>query len=205
MAGVLAVSIAAFLFAGCGRPGVDTASVSTTSTTSTTSTPTTTTTTIPRPVVSIKYWCEFLITLEHYRGGVDECVADRDVLRQIPTSAEEVEADSAYWLLYWEAENACFEDLKREAYLLRGSPYSFSVKRDDPSVRSCASKRMTDIKFNLLLEEFGVTELFGILLQLENSKPAQPDGGYVIDGDVYNDPWGLDYRNDSSDVYGDGR
>ena len=33
----------------------------------------------------------------------------------------------------------------------------------------------------------------------------EPGVTYRIDGDVYNDPFGLDYQNDASDVFGDGR
>ena len=33
----------------------------------------------------------------------------------------------------------------------------------------------------------------------------EPGVTYRIDGDVYNDPFGLDYKNDASDVFGDGR
>lgn len=33
----------------------------------------------------------------------------------------------------------------------------------------------------------------------------QRRGGYVINGQIYNDPYGLDFRNDEKDFYGDGR
>jgi hypothetical protein len=186
LAGVLAVSIAALLFAGCAGAGAGAGDTQSN-----------------EPVVEINTWCNFLKAVEALYIGIESCLIDQDLRESLPTSEQELEEDSLYYLIRFGAVTKCFEDLKRAEQRngYDGSP----VELDSSKVRSCARNRMEDLKFALRMEAYGVNELAGLIGQVDGVEPERPDGGWLINGDVYNDPWGLDYRNDPTDVYGDGR
>jgi hypothetical protein len=196
LAGVLAVSIAAMLFAGCGGgsdfpnpyPSVGGSEARS-----------------GEPVVDVETWCQFLYAGEALYMPIESCLIDEDVRKSLPRSQEQVEGDMQYYLIRFGFIKECFENMKR-AEAANGRVYgSPPLERDSVRVRNCAKNAIDDLKLRLamgIISGFNESQYFD---QLEGTKPPQRDGGYLIDGDIYNDPWGLDYRNDSSDVYGDGR
>jgi hypothetical protein len=186
LAGVLAVSIAALLFAGCGGGDDGLSSLRATAAGGSDAKSS-------EPVINIETWCDFLDATVALYISIESCLIDEDIRKSMPTTQERVDDLSRYYLVRLNVVNMC--------YLRLGGAY----ERDSSKVRSCTKSELENLKWALLMEKYGVNDFLELFGALDGVNPAKRDGGYLIDGDIYNDPWGLDYRNDSSDVYGDGR
>jgi hypothetical protein len=153
--------------------------------------------------ISIEVYCRYLIDVDRYHGTHADCLTDPDVARLLPSDEEDMYFEVVADAMRSQAEDHCFARLSEEAAALRGYEgyRSGVVEQDDVAVQSCVEDQMLRIKGDLIAYIAGidVAALTGIP-QDDSSRAA-----WIIDGVPYNDPWGLDYKNDSEDTFGDGR
>ena len=128
-------------------------------------------------------WCSYQIELRgraSYRWkSIDECVKK-----------------------YWEEDTNLHEEYADLDELFQAIGVDLALRQ------YCEDE---NIEYNYCKTLVAVSGLASQLLpmyELQDSRSWRSSGyqnTYVIDGQVYNDPFGIDYKNSPNDVYGDGR
>jgi len=134
-------------------------------------------------------WCEYSIERDAVRNAsVDECVRDiRSRGVSVPDSPEKLRQ---YIVLEQLISRSCD----------RQSGVYESLEQCKSAVTSSLSQALSD--------EVSSTDFLVSFAMSSGALTDSPNGcgsTWNISGKTYNDPWGLDYKNDSNDCYGDGR
>ena len=134
-------------------------------------------------------WCEYSIERDAVQNSnVDECVRElRSQGVSVPDSPEKLRQ---YIVLEQLIIRSC--DRQKGVYE--------SLEQCKSAVTSSLSQALSD--------EVSSTDFLVSLAMSSGALTDSPNGcrsTWNIGGKTYNDPWGLDYKNDSNDCYGDGR
>lgn len=133
-------------------------------------------------------WCEYVIEADSTSGTVSQCA---DELR---TRGAWVPESPAQLREYIVLDQLIFRVCERDA-----DQYE-SIEQCRSSVKTTLAQSLDDGNPSLdLLISVGMAT--GALSEM----PGGCGSTWRINGQIYNDPWGVDFKNDSSDCYGDGR
>jgi hypothetical protein len=128
-------------------------------------------------------WCSYQIELGErasYRWkSIDECVNE-----------------------YWTQRSNLHEDYADLDELYQAIGFDMALRQ------YCEVENLEYNYCKTLIAVSGIASQLAPYLSLEDSRSWRSSGyqeTYVINGQVYNDPYGIDYKNGPNDVYGDGR
>ena len=124
-------------------------------------------------------WCAYHLEIGAVAGPFEECVRIHQDAGRIHKNFESV--------------------AKMNEYLAFDATLRFYCKEIDQDLETCKY----NIKMDIMLQD--ALQKIPIDYSRSRSWSYEPGITYRIKGDVYNDPFGLDYKNGTSDVFGDGK